>query len=127
MAIELTLDRAKELLAEAVALKGADYVYVNPDGVQASGSFPGDCHYVHGDQPGCIVGHVLHKAGVSLTLLSDQEGQNSYAVLRNLHRASQVSCEEGVEALLGEAQGAQDMAVPWGEAVRQAEEALEDA
>jgi hypothetical protein len=111
--IELTLARTKELLAEAVTLKGEDYVYVNRDGEQAGHDT--SCHYVHGDQPGCIVGHVLHRAGVSLADLSNYEGQGAE------DPASQLTDAGGeVVRLLAFAQEHQDRGVPWGEAVRQA-------
>lgn len=118
--IKLTLERTKELLAEAVALKGAGYIYTHPDGwVAADGDNPASCRYVHDDQPGCIVGHVLHAAGVSLEALSEYEGQGAQDPAYQLAGAT-----DGAARLLDFAQDHQDRGVPWGEAVRQAQELL---
>ncbi|MFF9268639.1 hypothetical protein [Streptomyces rochei] len=111
--ITLTLDKAKELLAEAVAEKGEDFVYVNRDGRPVAGLTGADCHYVHGDQPGCIVGHVLHKAGVSLADLSEYEGQGAEDPALDLAGATDDACR-----LLSYAQENQDRGIPWGESVR---------
>jgi hypothetical protein len=116
--IELTVTKVKDLLAEAVALKGADYVYTTPDGKQGSVDYQPTCLYVHGSRPGCIVGHVLNKAGVSLARLREEERNDASNVLRNLRE--DLAYEDGVSQLLQDAQGAQDEGVPWGEAVRQA-------
>ena len=114
--IQLTLERTKQLLAEAVAEKGADYVYTTPDGEQGNEDVSPNCFYVHGFQPGCIVGHVLHKAGVSLASLREEESNNASGVLSSLR--PDLPYEPGVDVLLNEAQQAQDQGVPWGEAVR---------
>lgn len=55
----LTYDRALELLREVVAEYGEDHIYDPPPGEDG-------CFYVHGDGPGCIVAHVLVRAGVPL-------------------------------------------------------------
>jgi hypothetical protein len=111
--IELTLARTKELLAEAVAEKGADFVYVNKYGHQADDSGDVTCYYAHGDQPGCIVGNVLHRAGVLLDDLAAFEAQNVDDLASRLFTA-----EAGVKPLLIHIQAHQDVGVPWGEAVR---------
>lgn len=123
--IELSLDKAKELLAEAVALKGEDYVYTTPDGMQGSEDYQPYCLYVHDDQPGCIVGHVLHAAGVSLPVLLAEETNDAEGALRNLARENTLNYEDGVSQLLQDVQGAQDKGTPWGEAVREALAELE--
>lgn len=115
--IELTLDKTKELLAEAVAEKGAEYVYTNPEGQTGSSLGTVKCFYVHGDQPGCLVGHVLHKAEASLTDLAGLEESAAEDVLSYLYDEDY---REDVAFLLSEAQGHQDNGVPWGEAVRRA-------
>ncbi len=120
MAIELTLARVKELLAEAVAEKGADYVYTTPEGEPAGPDMETPCRYVHGDKPGCVVGHVLHKAGVSLALLEGQEGTDAYGAMRNLWRDGEIEFEPPVRQLLNHVQLDQDRGTPWGEAVRRA-------
>lgn len=118
--IELTLARTKEFLAEAVAEKGADFVYVNKYGDQADESGDVTCHYVHGDQPGCIVGNVLHRAGVPLDVLGEYEAQNVDDLAAGLFTA-----EVGVRSLLLHVQSHQDAGIPWGEAVHLALSRLE--
>ena len=112
--IELTLARAQELLAEAVAEKGEGFIYTNRNGVPAGDGVT--CHYVHGDQPGCIVGHVLHKAGVSLDALKEYEGQGAEHPVTDLTNAPEDACR-----LLSYAQEYQDRGIPWGAAVRRAQ------
>lgn len=111
--IELTMTRTRKLLTEAVAEKGADYVYVNKDGKLADGTGEVECHYVHGDQPGCIVGNVLHRAGVPLDVLGEYEAQNIDHLSQSL-----LTAEPRVKLLLNHIQAHQDVGVPWGEAVR---------
>lgn len=111
--IELTLARTKELLAEAVAEKGEDFVYVDEFGQQADESGYVRCHYVHGDQPGCIVGNVLHRAGVPLDELGAYEAQNAGDLFQGLFVA-----EGEAVRLLNAVQSRQDLGVPWGEALR---------
>jgi hypothetical protein len=120
--IELTLDRTKELLAEAVALKGADYVYTTPDGEQGNPDTQPICWYVHGEEPGCIVGHALHAAGVPLGRLREEERNDAGGVLRSLHGDSRLrfTHEDGVAELLAAVQQDQDSGVPWGEALTNA-------
>lgn len=114
--IELTLDKAKELLAEAVALKGEDYVYTTPEGVQGTeDGFP-ICLYVHGDQPGCLVGHVLAAAGAPLATLAEHENAAASDLLWALYD----KYSDDVSLLLTEAQRAQDLGRSWGESVRYA-------
>jgi hypothetical protein len=120
--ITLTLERTKQLLAEAVAEKGAEYVYVNRDGDPADGDVSVSCHYVHGDQPGCIVGWVLYRAGVGLADLSEYEGRGAEDPVEGLMEAP-----AEVRKLLNWAQDYQDQGTPWGEAVRRALSRLEQA
>lgn len=113
--IELTLERAKELLAEAVAERGEDYVYPRSD----SGPY---CYYVHTPDmdasltepaPGCIAGYVLHKAGVPLETLRRFEGKSVQYPIAQL-----VQTEPDVADLLRNVQSRQDERTPWGEAVQ---------
>lgn len=120
--IELTLDKTKELLTEAVAEKGAEYVYTNPEGVPGGSDSLANCYYVHGSQPGCIVGHVLHKAGVPLETLTEHETRPAGFVLRSLE---DFDLDHNTLRLLDDVQERQDRGVPWGEAVQQALAELE--
>lgn len=115
MAIKLTLERTKQLLEEAVAEKGTDYVYADPWGNSPTGDGGMPCYYVHDDQPGCIVGHVLYKAGVPLDALFEVEHSPADQAVAGLDG---LDVETWVYSLLRNVQRQQDMGVPWGEALR---------
>lgn len=106
--IELSVERALELLREVVAEFGEDHVYDNPD-------------YVHGDQPGCIAGHVYHRAGLELARLAEREGVVAYA-------SSFLNVVSGDgPRILGAAQRQQDDGKTWGEALKAAERAAQES
>ena len=114
----LTTEDVIRFAREAVEEMGADHI--SPAYRTGDDEIPTDeidplrhphslCRYVTPDgKPGCIVGHVLHKAGVTLDALSEQEGNGAYSV------ASGVEIEvTGVETL-SKFQRLQDGGVPWG-------------
>lgn len=109
---KLTMELANELLDKAIADRGADYVY-EPDENAAK---LGQCNYVHGDQPGCIVGHVLHQFGVSLETLKQSEGASARSVLSRVAPFT----NKYVRDLLADVQDYQDNGYSWGESVRRA-------
>lgn len=115
--IDLTLEKVTVLLHEAVQERGSDYVYRNPDGSS-------DCLYVHGNPdgpaaPGCIVGWVLHKAGISLEVLEQHEHKPARTVVECLpyDNGIPLRSEDGVTTLLRTVQQWQDRGEPWGSAV----------
>ena len=120
MTINLTFDEAAELLARAVAEKGADYQY-QPDGA---------CKYFEHDAtegyvPSCIIGHVLAYKGVSrLELLNDPTygDLNAGEGVSQLVNAGILSLDEKAKILLSWAQNEQDYSIAWGEAVKTAHE-----
>lgn len=124
--IELTLERTKELLAEAVAERGEDYVYSTPEGKIPTPDGSVMCYYVHawdasGPLPepvaGCIAGYVLHKAGVPLDTLRALERQPADRVLGFLERDDVARAEPRVRMLLRTIQQRQDAGQSWGQAV----------
>lgn len=124
--IELTMERTKGLLAEAVAERGEDYVYTTPSGKTPDGEGGTNCFYVHYDKggerlpepvAGCIAGLVLHKAGLPLDTLSEHENSPVDIVLSHLTGAGEVGAESGVQRLLRDVQRRQDKGVAWGQAV----------
>lgn len=119
--IELSLDLVRMAAKAAVAKKGERHVYSN-EGFSDSYS---DCLYVHGDQPGCVVGDILHRLGVPLETLRESEGQLATELLGRLE-ASEVIAKvpSNVKDYLQNLQLAQDYNHPWGEALKRAEEEL---
>lgn len=109
MTIELTPARAIELLREVVAEFGEDYVYPYQD------EEDGTCLYVHGDQPGCIAGHVYHRAGLTLEQLKREEHTGADS------SDFRILLPGNGTAVVRPAQGAQDNGLTWGEALADAE------
>lgn len=130
--IHLTTERVRELLKEAVTERGEDHVYVKP--MKTKHGYDNNtegCNYVHtpemdgrqegGFQPGCLVGLVLHKAGLPLDeLYARDHGDLAPSYLRQLEHRSLITFEDDVPDLLGRAQSRQDDGKPWGGAVRYA-------
>ena len=116
--IELTYEKALELLDRTVEEKGADYV--------APGATGWGCHYFEygkeGEPPSCIVGHVLNYLDPSLRQADEVvHNESSDSVLDGLSLTS----DQRVYTLLEVAQVHQDSATPWGEAVAIAKRAAE--
>lgn len=106
--IELTLARTNELLDEIVSDFGADYAY--PYTV---------CRYVQespaGPAPSCLVGHVLHRAGVPLDALALNAPADVKVQILTAHGI--LRAEPDAVRLLTNAQRAQDKHTPWGDSV----------
>lgn len=118
-----TEDDALATLREAVAEKGADYIYTTPEGVQANGNVV--CSYVHnGGEPGCIVGNVLHRWGVGLDALLRIEGSTATILGSGVWHDGRTEryLSRPVAGVLVAAQRAQDRGEPWGMALALAEE-----
>lgn len=122
--IHIDAARVRELFAAALADRGEGYVYQRP----AQGDA---CLYWHNPssetqppgvagQPGCLVGYVLHAAGVPGTTLAANEGQDSSTVCDRLRAAGVVTVTYRAKSLLSDAQERQDDGAPWGEAVARA-------
>jgi hypothetical protein len=75
--VNVTAEKVLETLREVVAER-PDYVYEAPEGYTAGAGVT--CFYVHGDVPGCVVGHVLNRLGVPLSDLALVEGRGAYKV-----------------------------------------------
>lgn len=106
----LTYELAKELVQEAIAERGEDFVYTPPMGAD-------DCKYVHDDEPGCIVGHVLISGlGLPSTLLSACEGTDASHVLRVARQDALITADADAESYLCDLQSLQDSGDSWGKA-----------
>jgi len=115
--IDLTYDRAVQLLEQAVEVFGEDHVYSPRDG----GTTPW-CKYVHEGRPDCIVGNVLAAAGVPIWRLEAADSFPNNPTAGEL--VAQLAAEEFLAPLdertpylLDVVQDRQDAGTPWGEAV----------
>lgn len=112
--VDLGVDRAIELAKEAVAVRGADYIYTI-GGVVSKGGVA--CKYVTNengeDECSCIVGCILHKAGVPLAALTLHEGNG----IGESVWGDVVTLTPAAKYFLQEIQGLQDDGCPWGAAV----------
>ena len=118
-------DLAVRLLEEAVASKGADYIYVNQYGERANEN-PTGCQNLHNlnildrDKdpewvPGCLVGHVLVNVfGIEKV---DPEGS-----VLSLNQLLGNPFTKEAESVLGRAQFAQDRGETWGRALEDGKE-----
>lgn len=121
----LDFEKAQQLVNEAIAEKGEDYVYEKE----------GDsCHYVHGIDEvwdsfeenyvrsfdnattGCLVGHALKLGGVPLEAMGTGYRNDSDAdsLLRKLEDADFVSVMGKAKWYLTNLQQSQDLGTPWG-------------
>lgn len=124
--IDIDIDRAKALVQECIAERGAEYTY-EKEGYS--------CKYVHGvgydeDEwgdgeenfsnatPGCLVGAVLHKAGVPLEKMGTyaRNDEGSYDLIEHLTADGLVHVSQEANNFLGNVQSSQDAGAPWGQA-----------
>jgi hypothetical protein len=132
-------------LDEAIADRGADYIYANENGLVPNGGLydTTECQYVHHygtpeQSIGCIVGLVLNKLGVTADSLRQAEGQNvigfaliywglfSYDGTRYSADPEVFGHHHGI-VLLAFAQAKQDKGMPWGQAIAEAKEEMNDS
>ena len=137
--ISLDIERTRELLAQALADRGPDYVYRSLEGTgclywhdprdpdhrpdQYSNPDTYDDRGAQG-QPGCLVGYVLHAAGVPGTELARREQRDALTLLKELTEAGVVTADQDTRTLLLCAQTQQDEGAEWGQAIRDAEQRL---
>lgn len=100
----IDLKTAFALMKQVVEEVGPDHVYRRqPDVVR--------CQYVHDTEPGCLVGHILHRHGVSLETLARHEGQSAAMFVGTLATGE-------AAAMLSHAQSFQDAGLTWSETYR---------
>lgn len=111
---DLTEEIVTPIIRELVAEFGEDYVYKKEEQEADEDVI---CSYQENGKPSCIVGHVLHRAGVEYN--PDWEGGPCGTFLRG----------EGVPGYLanalGFAQVQQDIGKTWGEALNAYEERVQ--
>jgi hypothetical protein len=116
--ITLTEEQAVTLMRQVVFEYGEDYTYTAPEvedpDLGVSGS---TCMYVLNNKPSCLLGHVLHRAGVPLQTLHQHEYSLVSALFKPVGDIEPPCRAEPylVEALLA-AQSQQDNGQSWGEA-----------
>lgn len=120
--VTITKEDALRALREAVAEKGAEYVYELENDLDS-------CKYVKDGEASCLVGNALHRLGVPIEVLTELDyaylGNTSAtidqtAALDVLMAHSVTLSSEAVTALQN-AQRSQDRTDTWGKALRAAE------
>ena len=107
--------KVSELWAEVikVAQEQPDHVYEKGEA--------GKCNYERNGQPSCIVGHAMHRLGVSVSDLREFDASETSAVEDIIEMNPDMFDKDdklGMKLLI-EAQNNQDQEVPWGLAVSQ--------
>lgn len=114
-----------ELLRAVVAEKGEGFKYSNPEWTHMENNTM-KCFNFHGDEPGCIVGHVLGKLGVTAEMARTVGVAGSSSACNSVWALASDDAFEWrftPEAMnvLTEAQGHQDSGHSWGESLKVAE------
>ena len=119
MTITIDRDRAIELLEQAVAQRGSDYVYHKPAALRNEAP---TCLYLHGqDGPGCLIALALSLAGVSSEQLGQLDSRTDAAIVteevQDYLRSVSVEISDDAYGVFGVAQSRQDYGNTWGEAL----------
>lgn len=128
--IEITADFALSAMREAVAKMPEGYIYVNRMGQQAAADEYGvpltGCDYFVEEEPSCLVGHVLFKAGISKQTLWEISAESWYAdsLLVELRENRNIGIDDRVIDALNYAQKLQDRGHPWRDVLKRTEKTL---
>lgn len=124
-AVTLTFEETVALLRRAQGAKGKDYVYERQPIVDSEGMATSGCVYFTEDGPSCKVGHILHYKGVTF---EDMEamGQNCTTNVSELVAEKRLVVDLRTEGLLTLVQEKQDEGMPWGRALEEALEEVDD-
>lgn len=115
--IDIDADRALALLREVVDEYGHDYVYRQVAHRLPDGRSKPMCVYADDGRPSCLVGHALHRAGVTVAELDRMLGQIGED---DDELPERVTLTGLAAEVLAEAQMAQDQGITWGDALAQA-------
>jgi hypothetical protein len=127
----LDFEKAQQLVNEAIAEKGENYVY------EKEGN---SCHYVHGvtrawdsckedyvsafddATTGCLVGHALKLGGVPLEVMGKgmHNDSDAQSLLKKLESTGFITAMDKVRWYLTNLQQSQDLGTPWGRAAEAA-------
>lgn len=114
MVVEKVYDRfAREL--QAVIREAGEGHYCSP---RPRSDQHAQFRYVYNDQPDCVVGRVLHRMGVSTTMLSKYEGTSGETVVRACwgmgDLTGSLDDQRVVRHMASAAQTMNDGGMPWG-------------
>lgn len=113
----MTRAEVLEIMTQVVAEYGEDFVYKKVDMV---------CLNWHDGCPSCLIGHVMHRWGMSADFLAQFRASEVGTLVGYYSKAHPVVVEEGVTKLLGAAQTVQDDGGSWGYALLVAREVNEE-
>mgnify|MGYP007090085824 CR=1 FL=1 len=122
----MTYGEVLAILNEAVAERGADWVYPDQGECQTcANQEPCDWHCSEGcryftfsKEPCCLVGYFIDKAiDTSQLNVTDFEGEYAGSALKTLEDWEELSLDDRTKQLLINAQANQDSYRPWGESV----------
>lgn len=117
----LSYDETLSALMEIALAAPMGYVYVNPTGDRAGETAALiNCYYFdyETDEPSCIIGHLLHKLGI--TLERDRNSMYAGSILDYLRSEGLLTVSDKARDLILYTQSAQDRGVPWVKAVQDA-------
>ncbi|MGK5530882.1 hypothetical protein [Streptomyces sp. URMC 129] len=106
MSYEETTDEEFLRVLQGVVAEQPDRVYERP-GLMES------CLYLHGDEPGCLIGHVLLRLGVHADKVRAREGDAAGDVMRDLLPLVSPDLRSDMDCV----QQWQDGGTPWGQAL----------
>lgn len=118
--IDLTPKAALDLIKEAVDERGKGYIY--PPSLIDSLTKDGSCLYADKGQPSCLVGVVLHKAGISVAALKRFDRHKDAGVPTELVEVGLLDIPVESALILTRAQSLQDTGHTWGDALKEARE-----
>lgn len=117
----INLDQAIGLAEQVVQERGADYIYINPDGESSADG--ADCRNwdCDADQPSCVVGWILYRAGVPKEELIRANDEDVYVFKNYL--------EDGDDGktfvFLSHLQNCQDMGETWGDSLEKSRQIVQ--
>jgi hypothetical protein len=110
---EITMKQVMNVMCQVVGEFGVDHVYTKINDTCLNWDKEKDC-------PSCLVGHVLHRVGISREFLIEHSTDGVASVLFYFKWDIGIRVEEGVSSILGVAQNEQDAGNTWGYALGRA-------
>src|SRR5215469_16246470 len=118
-----SLAEVQQGIRAIVAEVGSDFTYVP---IKVDGRHTESCYYIHPeDKPGCLIGRYLASIGASPSVLHECNGQGSVPYIWATLKSYGFFFTDDAEAWMRTVQQVQDRGRPWGEALTEADAALE--